>query len=89
MIRTQCIGSTTRDPSGAIILASANVGRYLVQVYDYPDLMRTGKVEPVYRVLLDGRRVKCFTRSDERTFPKRAAKAGQMMVDAIVAARAA
>lgn len=58
-------------------LASKEVGRYKVVVYgcdgDWTD--------PVYCVMLGGMKVRNWTDADEKTFPKRAAKVGDDMVD--------
>lgn len=51
------------------------VGRYLVQV------IRSGlDRDIVYRILLEGRKVPCMTRADERAYPKRPARRGSELV---------
>lgn len=57
------------------LIHEEQVGRYVVQVIKYgldKDI--------VYRVLLDGRKVPCMTRAEERAYPKRAAQRGSELV---------
>jgi hypothetical protein len=63
------------------ILAEQMVGVYRVQVF-------RSYGEPVYRLLVETipgiwQKVCCFTRSDERRYPRRAALAGSRLVDAV------
>jgi hypothetical protein len=69
------------------VIASYPVGRYVVHVYNYCEEFCSEKSEPVYSVTLDGRRIRCFTRSEERAFPKTPAMVGNAMVEAIKAER--
>jgi hypothetical protein len=57
------------------ILQEQQVGRYKVQV------IRSMWGGLAYRILLDGQKVRCWSDADERTFPKRAAKVGTMLVE--------
>jgi hypothetical protein len=66
----------------AAIIEERRVGQFRVQVFLFP-----GNGEPCYRILIevfDGvwRKVSCWSRSDERRFPKRAAAVGHEMVEA-------
>ena len=60
------------------IIQRQQVGRYIVEVYLSDGL---GKPEPVWRVLLNNRKVRCWTRSEQRRFPKRPASAGNAIVE--------
>ena len=80
------------DPPNRTILAEQVTGQFKVQVF-MGDPDHRGKQEPVYRVLKLHQpqgyttphwfKVRCWTRADERAFPKRAAAIGAAMVAAI------
>lgn len=54
------------------------VGRYVVEAFLFQGL---GQEEPVWRVLLNGRKVRCWTRSQEQRFPRRPAATGNAIVE--------
>ena len=60
------------------IIQHEQVGRYVVEVYLSDGLH---KDEPVWRVLLEGRKVRCWTRSEQRRFPKRPAAIGNAIIE--------
>lgn len=57
-------------------ISEQTVGRYEVICFGYQGNM----LQPVYSVFLNGEKVRCWSSADERTFPKRAAQAGHLMV---------
>ena len=63
----------------ANVVSEKSVGRFIVQLISShaPPDKESGFC---YRVLLDGRKVRCWTDSDERVFPKKAARTGSEMV---------
>jgi hypothetical protein len=66
---------TAEYVSAEDLIHEESVGRYTVQVLRY-GLDK----EIVYRVLLEGRKVPCMTRADERAYPKRPAQRGSALV---------
>jgi hypothetical protein len=65
----------TEPADPVTVLDERPVGRYVVQTFVH-DL--TSHI--VYRVLLNGRKLRCWSHGDEHKFPKRAAKVGHEMV---------
>lgn len=53
----------------------------MASIHEFAAKQPTGEV--VYRVLLDGRKVRCCTLEDERRFPKQAARLGTELVQRV------
>ena len=76
-------GYRTGPAESVDVLASTMVGRLRVEVYGH---WHGGEL--VYRVLIGGRRILCDSRSDEKRFPKRAARIGCWLIEQVRNGRA-
>lgn len=72
------------------VLREERIGRYRVQAFRYPYPGLDGSHPVVYRLLLEEwegawRKVRCWTRAEEKAFPCRPALAGMRIVNALKA----